>query len=66
MAKRDRLPSYCRDCRYLSLCWGECPKNRLLTTPAGEPGLNYLCEALKRFYFQVERDMPLIRQRLGR
>ncbi|MBP9904553.1 MAG: anaerobic sulfatase maturase [Rhodoferax sp.] len=64
--KHDRLPGYCRQCPSLQLCWGECPKNRLLSTPDGEPGLNYLCEALKRFYSQVERDMPLIRQRLGR
>lgn len=66
LAKRDSLPSFCRRCEQLSLCWGECPKNRLLTTPDGEPGLNYLCEGLQRFYAQVQKDMPLIRQRLGR
>lgn len=66
LAKRDTLPAYCRRCEQLSLCWGECPKNRLLRTPDGEPGLNYLCEGLKRFYSQVQQDMPIIRQRLGR
>jgi uncharacterized protein len=66
LAKRDTLPAYCKGCAQLPLCWGECPKNRLLTTPDGEPGLNYLCEGLKRFYAQVQQDMPLIRQRLGR
>ncbi len=66
LAKRDSLPQYCRDCSVLNLCWGECPKNRLLKTPEGEPGLNYLCEALKRFYARVQRDMPMIRQRLAR
>jgi uncharacterized protein len=66
LAKRDRLPDYCRRCEQLSLCWGECPKNRLLRTPDGEPGLNYLCEGLKRFYDQVQQDMPTIRRRLGR
>jgi uncharacterized protein len=49
-AKRDALPRYCRQCRYLSLCWGECPKNRLLRTPEGEPGLNYLCAGIKQFH----------------
>lgn len=66
LAKRDALPGACRACPQLNLCWGECPKNRLLRTPDGEPGLNYLCEGLKRFYAQVQQDMPLIRQRLGR
>ncbi len=66
LAKRDTLPAYCRRCEQLSLCWGECPKNRLLRTPGGEPGLNYLCEGLQRFYSQVQQDMPVIRQRLGR
>ena len=49
-AKCDTLPAYCRQCTYLSDCWGECPKNRLLRTPDGEPGLNYLCAGLKRFF----------------
>lgn len=66
LAKHDTLPDYCRQCSVLKLCWGECPKNRLLKTPDGQPGLNYLCEALKRFYACVERDMPEIRRRLGR
>lgn len=66
IAKRDRLPAYCRSCEHLNLCWGECPKNRLLRTPDGEPGLNYLCDALKAFYARVARDMPEIRRRLGR
>lgn len=65
LAKRDTLPGYCRSCEHLELCWGECPKNRLLRTPDGEPGLNYLCSALKRFYARVRRDMPDIQRRLG-
>ena len=49
-AKSETLPRYCRECVYLKDCWGECPKNRLLRTPAGEPGLNYLCAGLKKFF----------------
>jgi uncharacterized protein len=49
-AKSESLPAYCRQCTFLSDCWGECPKNRLLRTPDGEPGLNYLCAGLKRFF----------------
>jgi len=49
-AKSETLPAYCRQCEFLADCWGECPKNRLLRTPDGEPGLNYLCPGLKRFF----------------
>lgn len=65
LAKHDSLPGCCKRCPQLKLCWGECP-NRLLRSAEGEPGLNYLCEGLKRFYAQVQRDMPDIRRRLGR
>ena len=49
-AKSETLPQYCRDCSYLRDCWGECPKNRIVLTPDGEPGLNYLCPGLKQFF----------------
>ncbi len=49
-AKSETLPAYCKQCEFLNDCWGECPKNRMLRTPDGEPGLNYLCAGLKRFY----------------
>ncbi len=50
MAKRDSLPEYCKQCPYLKYCWGECPKNRLIKTPDGEQGLNYLCAGIRRFF----------------
>jgi uncharacterized protein len=49
-AKRDSLPEYCRQCKHLKLCWGECPKNRFLRAPNGDPGLNYLCSGIRRFH----------------
>jgi len=63
-AKRDALPPYCRECEFLAWCWGECPKNRLVRTPAGDPGLNYLCPGLKRFFAHVQRDLPEILRRV--
>ena len=50
LAKRDTLPQQCRQCLYLRDCWGECPKNRIIRTAAGEPGLNYLCCGFKQFF----------------
>ena len=49
-AKAETLPRYCRECAYLRDCWGECPKNRLIRAPDGEPGLNDLCAGFQRFF----------------
>ena len=64
--KLDSLPQYCRDCEVLFACWGECPRNRFISTPDGEPGLNYLCAGYKLFFKHVDAPMrtmaALIRQ----
>lgn len=49
-AKQETLPRYCRVCDVLNLCNGGCPKDRLIRTPDGEPGLNYLCAGYRRFF----------------
>ncbi|WP_432723850.1 anaerobic sulfatase maturase [Jeongeupia wiesaeckerbachi] len=64
-AKHETLPDQCRRCEYLKLCWGECPKNRLLKTKDGQPGLNYLCSGLYRFYKHIDSDMVHILRHLG-
>lgn len=65
-AKSETLPRQCRECSYLNDCWGECPKNRIIRTADGEPGLNYLCSGFKRFFAhalpEVERIVSDIRK----
>lgn len=52
-AKQESLPRACRTCEALTMCNGECPKNRFLRAPDGEGGLNYLCAGYKKFFARV-------------
>ncbi|NNF26520.1 MAG: anaerobic sulfatase maturase [Gemmatimonadetes bacterium] len=56
-AKKEGLPRYCRECEVRFVCNGGCPKNRLLTTPEGESGLNWLCEGYRPFFNHVRPAM---------
>ncbi len=62
--KRDTLPAFCRKCEFVDICTGECPKNRIINTPDGEPGLNYLCSGFKKFYRHVEPYFNFMAQEL--
>ena len=55
--KLDSLPKYCRECSVLFACYGECPRNRFILAPDGEPGLNYLCAGYKRFFNHINPAM---------
>ncbi len=66
LAKRDTLPPYCRECAVRFACHGECPKNRFITTPDGEPGLNYLCAGYQAFFTNIDRPMRLMADLLRR
>jgi uncharacterized protein len=58
--KRDSLPRYCLECEVLFACHGECPKNRFVLAPDGEPGLNYLCPGFKDFFNHSAFAMKII------
>lgn len=65
-AKRTSLPQYCLDCDVRFACHGGCPKNRFTETPAGEPGLNYLCPGYKAFFNHIRPGMDTMLQLLQR
>ena len=64
--KRDSLPRYCRECDVRFACHGECPKNRFIETPDGEPGLNYLCAGYMAFFHHVDKPMRIMSELLRR
>jgi len=64
--KQTMLPKYCRACEVKFACNGECPKHRFLRTIDGEPGLNYLCAAYKRFFNHVDSPMRAMADLLRR
>jgi uncharacterized protein len=59
-AKERTLPTFCRVCEVRFACHGECPKNRFLTTPDGEAGLNYLCAGYRAFFHHIDPAMQLM------
>jgi len=63
--KSDTLPKYCRECEVRFACNGECPRNRFIATPDGEPGLNYLCAGYKAFFNHIDRPMRLMAELLA-
>ena len=62
--KRNSLPVKCFQCKYLSLCNGECPKHRFGRTEAGETGLNALCTGYYHFYDHTAPYMQKMKELL--
>ncbi|MCC7326205.1 MAG: anaerobic sulfatase maturase [Burkholderiales bacterium] len=55
--KRDTLTRQCQRCDVRFLCNGGCPKERFVQSREEEPGHNYLCEGLYRFFAHTRPAM---------
>ena len=62
--KLEGLPEYCRSCAVRFVCNGECPKNRFIKTPDGQPGLNYLCAGYREFFRHIDGPMRFMAHEL--
>jgi uncharacterized protein len=60
--KWDALPDYCLNCEVLDRCNGACPKDRVIQTPDGQAGLNYLCEGYKLFFNHIRPFSEIVAQ----
>jgi uncharacterized protein len=64
--KRDTLTTQCQDCKVRHLCNGGCPKDRFITSKAGEAGHNYLCAGLEAFFMHTGPAFSAMAQLLQR
>jgi uncharacterized protein len=64
-SKASTLPETCRRCDYRFACHGECPKNRFVESPDGEPGLNYLCAGYLKYFRHITQYMNAMAQLLA-
>ncbi len=59
--KHNTLPTECKQCPYLKLCWGECPRTRFVKTREGDGNLSYLCKGWKKFFAHALPKIPRVR-----
>jgi uncharacterized protein len=52
------------ECDALAACRGGCPKQRFKKTYHGEPGLHYLCEGYRKFFFHIRKYLHPMTQLL--
>jgi len=62
--KRRNLTNACQKCEFLSLCNGECPKNRILKVEGETNHHNYLCPGLKYYFHHTEPFMKYMANEL--
>ena len=47
---KPQLHDDCRECPWLTLCYGECPKYRVMNVGEAENSLPFFCDSFKMFF----------------
>lgn len=60
--KKDDLPERCHQCPVQRFCHGGCLKDRHITAPNEDEGLNYLCAGYQQFFIHTQPYLKLFRR----
>ena len=65
LKKETSLPETCHKCRFLRVCRGGCPKNRIHTPAETNKRINHLCEGYQHFFSHVAPYMNFMTEELA-
>ncbi|BBG61224.1 Anaerobic sulfatase-maturating enzyme [Providencia rustigianii] len=60
--KYDKLTNLCKKCEVQSLCYGGCPKHRIISIEGEKYRHNYLCSSYKKIFNHTALGMRLMQQ----
>jgi uncharacterized protein len=63
---KPALHEDCRECPWLTLCYGECPRYRITNTGVAENSLPYFCSSFRQFFAYGYSHMEEVAVRAGR
>jgi len=52
---KRKLPKECQQCKWLTHCWGGCPKDRQMDPR--DQGMNHFCQSLKTFFEHADSKL---------
>ena len=61
--KKEELSRLCRECEFLPMCGGDCPKNRFDTNKEGE-SVSVLCEGFRTFFHHTRKHFEFMAEEL--
>jgi len=57
---KQRLPEACTSCRWLELCYGGCPRNRIWNDDYTEASPDYFCHSFRQLYTYAHERMETL------